>query len=59
MRKRTLSREIALQILFAWDISREPVGDCRKKFFENNETPAVDEVVAFSDKIVAGVEEHK
>lgn len=55
MRKRTESREIALKILYAWDIAGEPVGECRRKFRENNE--GVEESIAeFSDFLVFGVE---
>lgn len=36
MRKRTLSREIALMTLYAGDISKEPAGDCFKKFWNQD-----------------------
>ncbi|MFH1552409.1 MAG: transcription antitermination factor NusB [Candidatus Omnitrophota bacterium] len=54
MRKRTLSREIALKILYASDINKEPVEDSCRKFWENSTT--VDEGVReFSDFLVFGV----
>ncbi len=55
MRRRTKSREIALQILYAWDITREPIEECRRKFWENNKS-AEKSVVEFSDFIIFGVE---
>ncbi len=36
MRKRTLAREIALKVLYAWDISKEPLEECREKFWHNS-----------------------
>ena len=54
MRKRTLSREIALKILYANDITGEPVEECCRKFWENSEIS--DEAVReFSDFLIFGV----
>jgi N utilization substance protein B len=54
MRKRTLSREVALKILYAWDVTKDSVKECNTMFWENN---AVDEKVKeFSDFLVFGVE---
>ncbi|MFQ5953277.1 MAG: transcription antitermination factor NusB, partial [Candidatus Omnitrophota bacterium] len=55
MRKRTLSREIALKILYAWDISNEPMDEVHGKFWENNDTSG-ENVKEFSDFLVFGVE---
>ena len=54
MRKRTRSREIALKILYAWDITGESIDECRAKFWENhgNEDAAV---LEFSDFLIFGV----
>ncbi|RKY42649.1 MAG: transcription antitermination factor NusB [Candidatus Makaraimicrobium thalassicum] len=54
MRKRTFSREIALKILYASDITKEPVAECCRKFWENSRIR--DEAVKrFSDFLVFGV----
>jgi len=55
MRKRTRSREIALLILYARDIAKDPVDECRRKFWENDAREE-DSVVEFSDFLVFGVE---
>ncbi len=58
MRKRTLSRENALKILYASDISKESAGECGPKFWETN--PEQDENVKdFADFLVAGVVNNK
>lgn len=54
MRKRTKAREIALKILYAWDITKGPIEDCRRKYWESSE-PEEEEVVAFADILVKGV----
>jgi N utilization substance protein B len=59
MRKRTQSREMALKILFSWDISREPMEDCRKRFIHNAGEPCDEEVVKYSGELVTGVEKKK
>lgn len=56
MRKRTLAREIALKILYASDIGREPIEECRKKFWENADTSADEAVREFADYLISGVE---
>ena len=58
MRKRTLSREIALKILYAWDISNEPMNEVHDKFWENNDT-SDESVKEFSDFLVFGVETNR
>jgi transcription antitermination factor NusB len=58
MRRRTLSREIALKILYANDITKEPVEECCRKFWENSDV--TDEAVRkFADFLIFGVSENK
>ncbi|MEA3489680.1 MAG: transcription antitermination factor NusB [Candidatus Omnitrophota bacterium] len=54
MRKRTLSREIALKILYASDITKESICECFRKFWEN-EKKADEDVKDFTEFIVLGV----
>jgi N utilization substance protein B len=58
MRKRTLSRETALKILYAWDISGESAEECSRKFWEKNDITGED-VKEFSDFLVFGVEKNR
>jgi N utilization substance protein B len=58
MRKRTLSRETALKILYAWDIAKEPAEECNTKFWEKSDIKGK-EVREFSDFIVFGVEANR
>jgi len=55
MRKRTLSREIALKILYASEITAESIGESLNKFWlhENVED---EDVRSFAEKLVLGVE---
>ena len=55
MRKRTLSREMALKILYAWDISKETLKECNEKIWEN-EDKVDPEVKEFSEALIYGVE---
>jgi transcription antitermination factor NusB len=55
MRKRTEAREMALKILYSWDIAKEDIRECRRKFWENN-AASDGSVVEFSDKLVYGIE---
>jgi len=58
MRKRTFSREIALKILYASDISKEPVPECSRKFWEHNDVK--DETVRdFADFLTSGVSSNR
>ena len=58
MRKRTLAREIALKILYARDIAKEPLEDCLESFWDNE--AKVDEAVKeFANFLVSGVVAHK
>ncbi|MDP8298891.1 MAG: transcription antitermination factor NusB [Candidatus Tantalella remota] len=58
MRKRTLSREIALKVLYANDITGEPVEDCLSKYWEHDENTD-DSVRGFAEDIVNGVNANK
>ena len=54
MRKRTFSREIALKVLYASDISKESIADSCRKFWENNDVD--DDVVKdFANFLIEGV----
>ena len=55
MRKRTEAREMALKILYAWDIAKEDIREGRRKFWENN-AASDGSVVEFSDKLVYGIQ---
>lgn len=57
MRKRTLSREIALKILYATDITKEPLEESSRKFWENHEEKE-DEIKEYADHLVNGVGEN-
>ena len=57
MRKRTLSRETALKILYAWDITSEPLKECHEKFWKYTDAKN-ENVKEFSDFLVFGVEEN-
>ncbi|MFH1798758.1 MAG: transcription antitermination factor NusB [Candidatus Omnitrophota bacterium] len=54
MRKRTLSREIALKILYASDIAKESLEESSRRFWRNSDILDED-VKEFSDYIVLGV----
>jgi transcription antitermination factor NusB len=54
MRKRTLSREIALKILYAHEITDEPIGEAESKFWESH-GPENDEVRLYAENLVTGV----
>jgi len=58
MRKRTLSREIALKVLYANDITGEPVEDCLVKYLEHDEQTG-ESVRGFAEDIVNGVNSNK
>jgi transcription antitermination factor NusB len=57
MRKRTLSREIALKILYASEITSEPVMESFGKFWED-EGSYSEEVRSYAETLVLGVGEH-
>ena len=53
MRKRTLSREAALKILYASDVTKESVEESCRKFWENNHASSED-IKNFSEELVFG-----
>jgi len=55
MRKRTKAREMALKILYAWEITAETLEESRKKHQENI-VGEDDAVIEFAGRLVAGVE---
>lgn len=56
MRRRTLARETALQILYQLDITRDSVDDVLQQFFQQG---AEDEVVrAYAERVVRGTLKH-
>jgi len=55
MRKRTKSREIALKVLYAWEISGDILKETRDKFFESSDKED-DAIVEFADALIFGVE---
>ncbi|MDD4956748.1 MAG: transcription antitermination factor NusB [Candidatus Omnitrophica bacterium] len=58
MRKRTISREMALKILYASDISGESLCDVGVKIW--NGSPAVEEDIrAYADELVSGVNDNR
>ncbi|KJJ85092.1 NusB antitermination factor [Candidatus Omnitrophus magneticus] len=58
MRNRTLSREIALKILYSWEISAETITLCAKKYWDNNKLEE-ETVVAFCEYLLKGVDKYK
>jgi transcription antitermination factor NusB len=57
MRKRTLSREWALKILYQAEIKRKPISVAAQEFFEQ-EGAQDREIIDFSKRLVLGVEEN-
>jgi len=57
MRKRTISREIALKVLYACDISKDSLKDTIEKFWlVNNKFD--ENIIDFSNSIVFGINEY-
>ena len=57
MRKRTLSREIALKVLYATEITSEPIEEALAKFWQT-EAPESEEVRLYTEMLVLGVGKH-
>jgi transcription antitermination factor NusB len=57
MRKRTLAREHALQILYQYEINPEPLPEVLESFWKNQASPA-NEVKDFAEILVRGTVEH-
>ncbi|MFH1665835.1 MAG: transcription antitermination factor NusB [Candidatus Omnitrophota bacterium] len=58
MRKRTFSREIALKILYAKDISRDPAEECCQRFWEHSDI-GDESVRKFTDHLVMGIDANR
>jgi len=58
VRKRTKSREYALQILYAVDITKDDPRDCVRRFWEGNEESS-GEVKKFAAGLVLGVSDNR
>jgi len=58
MRKRTLAREYALQILYQVEVNSEPLEETLSKFWDYESKPAED-VRKFSEDLVSGVLKHR
>lgn len=60
IRKRTLARECALQILYQYEMNPEPLPDLFQKFWSWQEEGCVlEEVRVFAEKLVQGTVEHQ
>jgi N utilization substance protein B len=58
MRKRTLSREIALKVFYAWEMTKEDMPDCLTKYWTANEK-VTDDIKQFTEQLVLGVWERR
>ena len=58
MRKRTKARVVALKILYAWEMTKDPLEECHLKYWED-EPDTGKEVREFADHIVFGVSKNK
>ena len=54
MRKRTLSREIALRVLYAWEITKDPPEECLERYWASGEEVSPD-IRQFAEALIAGV----
>ena len=59
IRKRTQSRECALQILYQYEMNPEPLPELFKKFWEQQEGSFDPEVRDFAEKLASGTCEHQ
>ena len=57
MRKRTLSREFALKVLYQYDLTKKPLNVLAEEFLGDQPT-CRGEVLEFCKRLVFGVEEH-
>ena len=58
MRKRTQSREFALQVLYKIDITKDECDKSLESFWQNNEKEADEGIKEFTARLVKGVLEH-
>lgn len=56
MRKRTTARECALQLLYQWDVTKQPPAEILEQFWADR--PEVPEVRAFAVQLVEGTLQH-
>ena len=54
MRKRTLSREIALRVLYAWEITKDPPEECLERYWAGGEDVSPD-IKEFTDMLIHGI----
>ncbi len=57
MRKRTRARIAALKVLYAWDITKDPIRECNRRYWEDEDMD--EEVRKFSDYLVFGFDDKK
>jgi len=55
---RRKSREYALQMLFQWDITHDPIDKIITPFWESVETPESPEVIEFANALATGTIDH-
>jgi N utilization substance protein B len=55
---RRKSREFALQMLFQWDITHDPIDRIIATFWDSVETPETPEVIEFANALATGTIEH-
>lgn len=58
MRKRTLSREIALKVFYAWEMTKEDMPVCLEKYWETSDE-VTDDIKQFTNQLVLGVWEKR
>jgi transcription antitermination factor NusB len=58
MRKRTLSRSFALQVLYQMDITGDSYAECLDTFWQDVKNPIEDEVKQFTAQLVKGVKDN-
>ncbi|MBU1852154.1 MAG: transcription antitermination factor NusB [Candidatus Omnitrophica bacterium] len=54
MRKRTKAREIALKILYAWEITGDPIDICFEAYRNNNDGEE-DAVMEYAECLISGI----
>lgn len=59
LRKRTQSRECALQILYQYEMNPEPMPEILKLFWSQQDEAFSDEVRVFAEKLALGVMEYQ
>ncbi len=54
MRKRTLSREIALKVLYAWEMTKDPPEECLARYWAGGEEVSPD-IKEFTNTLIHGI----